>query len=135
MFTKIVSIVILFAVGAGTLVYGFQDQPTQKDSKKFMQQKLNSSMGIVKGLATEDFDLISKSGQDLLLYSHEADWNVFQTQEYLAMSRDFRGSAQRLRDSANSKNLDGSTLAYFEVTLNCVRCHKYVRQTNQLENQ
>lgn len=130
MHTKIISAVILCVIGAGTLVYGFQDQPVQKDSKKFMQRKLDSSVAIVKGLAVEDFDLISKSGQDLLLLSHEADWNVYQTQDYLAMSRDFRGSAQRLRDTANAKNLDGATLAYFEVTLNCVRCHKYVRQSH-----
>jgi len=135
MFTKILSAVILSAIGAGTLVYGFQDQPVQKDSKKFMQQKLNTARDIVKGLALEDFDLISKSGQDLMLFSHEADWNVFQTQDYLRMSREFRGSSQRLRDSANSKSLDGATLAYFEVTLNCVRCHKYVRQSYQLEKQ
>jgi len=96
-----------------------------------MQQKLTSSRDIVKGLAIEDFDLLSKSGQDLLLLSHEADWNVFQTQDYLSLSREFRGSAQRLRDSANEKNLDGATLAYFEVTLNCVRCHKYLRQNKQ----
>lgn len=118
---------MLLAIGAGTLVYGFQDQPVQKDSKKFMQQKLDSSRDIVKGLAVEDYDLLSKSGQDLMLLSHDADWNVFQTQDYLMLSREFRGSAQRLRDNANLKNLDGATLAYFEVTLNCVRCHRYVR--------
>lgn len=133
MLTKIVSAAIVFAIGAGTLVYGFQDQPIQKDSKKFMQRKLDSSRDVVKGLAVEDFDLISKSGQDLMLLSHEADWNVFQTQDYLRLSRDFRGGAQRLRDAANQKSLDGATLAYFEVTLSCVRCHKYVRANNQLD--
>lgn len=117
------------------MVYGFQDQPIQKDSKKFMRQKLDASRNIVKGLSVEDFDLISKSGQDLMLFSHDADWNVFQTQDYLELSREFRGSAQRLRDSANQKNLDGATLAYFEVTLNCVRCHKYVRNAPDLKKQ
>ena len=133
MFAKIATATILLAIGAGTLLYGFQDQSVQQDSKKFMKQKLDNSRNIVAGLATEDFDLISKSGQNLLLLSHEADWNVFQSQTYLQMSREFRGSAQRLRDTANDKNLDGATLAYFEVTLNCVRCHKYVRQSYQLQ--
>ena len=135
MFKKIVTAAVLFAIGAGTLVYGFQDQPIQKDSKKFMRRKLDASRDIVKGLSIEDFDLISKRGQDLMLFSHEADWNVFQTEEYLQMSREFRGSAQRVRDAANQKNLDSATLAYFEVTLNCVRCHKYVRRNQQLRKQ
>jgi hypothetical protein len=50
------------------------------------------------------------------------------------MSSEFRGSAQRLRDHAKEKNVDAATLSYFEVTLNCVRCHKYVRQTNVKRN-
>ena len=39
-------------------------------------------------------------------------------------------SAERLRDAANEKNIDGSTLEFFDVTLNCVRCHKYVRKSH-----
>ena len=63
-----------------------------------------------------------------MLLSHEADWNVFTSKEYLQMSSDFRSSAERLRDSAKAKNIDGATLSYFEVTLSCVRCHKYIRK-------
>ena len=120
--------VIALAIGAG-VVYGVQDQQElQKDSTKFMQRKLINSREIVAGLALEDYPLIAKSAQDLMLLSHEADWNVIQTKPYLDMSGEFRGAAQRLRDAAKGKNLDGATLAYFEVTLSCVRCHKYVRQ-------
>ena len=128
MLTKLICGAILLAVGSTAVVYGIQDQqPTQKTSSKFMARKLDGAREIVAGLATENFDLISKSAQDLMLLSHEADWKVIQSQQYLRMSSEFRGSAERLRDSANDKNLDGSTIAYFEVTLSCVRCHKYVR--------
>ena len=99
----------------------------EKNATKFMARKLDGSRNIIAGLSTENFDLISQSAQDLMLLSHEADWNVIQTKPYLRMSSDFRASAERLRDSANENNLDGATLAYFEVTLNCVRCHKYIR--------
>lgn len=133
MFIKIIAAVLISTAGAGALVYGFQEQKVHQDSKLFMQRKLDNAKGIVTGLALEDYDLISKNAQDLMLLSHESEWNVFQTQSYLGMSREFRGSAQRLRDSANEKNLDGATLAYFEVTLNCVRCHKYIRQNHDLK--
>ncbi len=109
----------------------FQDsRQIQKNESAFMKRKLADAQAIVTGLATEDFARISKGAQDLMLVSHEADWNVVQTAPYIEMSRDFRSSAQRLRDYGNEKNLDGATLAYFEVTLNCVRCHKYIRRNH-----
>jgi cytochrome c556 len=118
-------------------IQGTQEQQQfQQDTTKFMQKKLDSSRQIVEGLAIEDFEKISKSGQDLMLLAQEADWNVIQTEPYLALSREFRKSASRLRDAGNEKNLDGATLAYFEVTLSCVRCHKYIRQNqSRLPNQ
>lgn len=130
MLTKLFSATLVVAVSAGTVLFGYQDR-LQKDAKGFMQRKLDDSREIVSGLAREDYDLISKSAQDLMLLSHESEWNVFQSDSYIRMSREFRGSAERLRDTANQKNLDGATLAYFEVTLNCVRCHKYVRKNIQ----
>ena len=107
-----------------------QQEQTDTEKKKmtpFMQRKLDASRDIVSGLASEDYQLIAKSAQELMLLSHEADWEIFTTKEYLKMSNEFRSSASRLRDGAEAKNIDGSTLSYFEVTLNCVRCHKYIR--------
>ena len=128
MYSKTISSVVFFAVGMCAMINGVQDQPQmEKNTTKFMARKLDGSRNIVAGLSTENFDLISQSAQNLMLLSHEADWNVIQTKPYLRMSSDFRASSERLRDSANENNLDGATLAYFEVTLNCVRCHKYIR--------
>ena len=131
MFTKITIGAIFLAFCSTAMIFGFQDQqPTQKDVSKFMARKLDDARSIVAGLATENYELIGKSAQDLMLLSHEADWDVIQSQNYLQMSSDFRASAERLRDTAKQKNIDGSTLAFFEVTMSCVRCHKYVRTTH-----
>jgi adenosyl cobinamide kinase/adenosyl cobinamide phosphate guanylyltransferase len=102
-------------------------QPDNTDTNAFMQVKLKRAQQVVEGLALERFDLIAKSAQSLLLMSNESNWNVFQTVEYNRLSREFQDSAARLRKAADEKNLDGATLAYFEVTLNCVRCHRYTR--------
>jgi len=99
----------------------------KEDSKSFMNRKLSTSKGIVEGLSRENYDLLEKCAQDLMLLSQEANWKVLNTKPYLKMSADFRSSAERLRNAAAEKNLDGATLAYFEVTLICVRCHKYIR--------
>jgi hypothetical protein len=126
--TKISLAVGLGLVGVFATVSGFQEtQSQQKDSSEFMQRKLDFTRAVVDGLATEDFQKISKGAQDLMLLSHEADWKVITTPEYLKMSRDFRETTGRLREQGRQKNLDGATLAYFEVTLNCIRCHKQLR--------
>lgn len=103
----------------------------QDDTDAFMQVKLKRAQQVIEGLAMEDHALIAKSAQGLLLMSNESNWNVFQTVEYNRLSQEFRDSAARLRKAAQDKNLDGATLAYFEVTLNCVRCHKYTRNTDK----
>ena len=129
MLIKLLASFSLILVSAGAAIYGLQDQQDyRKDTTPFMKRKLDSSRLIVEGLAIEDYERISKSAQDMMLLAREADWNVIQTEIYLDLSGEFRNSAGRLRDAANDKNLDGATLAYFEVTLNCVRCHKYIRK-------
>jgi cytochrome c556 len=135
MLFKILAIFCLVIGSAGAAICSFQDQSEyQKDTSKFMKRKLDSSRQIIEGLATEDFDKISKSAQDMMLLAREADWNVIQTESYLNLSSEFRNSAGRLREAAHENNLDGATLAYFEVTLNCVRCHKYIRQNRSGRN-
>jgi hypothetical protein len=132
--TKRLTFAALLLIGSCVVAWGFQDseqdpikKPQALDNTPFMMRKLDAAKNIVSGLATEDFELIAKAASDLTLLSQESQWEVFQSDQYIRMSNDFRDSSTRLRDNARDKNLDGSTLAYFEVTLNCVRCHKYIR--------
>ena len=129
MINSIVGLLGLTALGTGAMLAmpQQQEQEMEKDTTPFMLRKLDHSRDILSGLAMENYTLISRNAQDLMLLSHEADWKVITTPEYLKMSAEFRASAERLRDTAKSENLDGATLAYIEVTLNCVRCHKYIR--------
>jgi hypothetical protein len=47
---------------------------------------------------------------------------------YEVFSNDFRRSAETLIRKAKDKNMDGTTLAFFEMTVSCVRCHQYMRE-------
>lgn len=94
---------------------------------KFMRAKLVHSQKILEALALEDFAQMAKHSQDLKLLSQESIWNVLQTEQYVLHSDDFRRRADALTDAAKKKNLDGASLAFVELTLNCVQCHKHVR--------
>ena len=65
--------------------------------------------------------------QQLSLASEDASWQVLQTEDYARQSAEFRHSCDRLRKAARERNLDGAALAWMEVTMKCVQCHKYVR--------
>ena len=93
----------------------------------FMRAKLGHSQTVLEGLAVEDYDLIGKGAQELSLASEDASWQVLQTEDYARQSAEFRRSCDALRAAAKQRNLDGAALAWMEVTMKCVQCHKYVR--------
>lgn len=100
-------------------------QPNQV--RDFMRAKLVHSQKLLEGLTMEDYDEIAKHAQDLSLLSLAANWQVLQTEEYVQQSREFRRAADALREAAKKRNIDGAALAYVDVTMKCVNCHKYVR--------
>ena len=126
------------AVAAGIVVLAVAavtgSRPTANESTTrpdqvavFMRAKLAHSQNVLEGLAVEDYDLIDKGAQELSLASEDASWQVLQTEDYARQSADFRRSCDSLRKAAKSHNLDGAALAWMEVTMKCVQCHKYVR--------
>ena len=106
-----------------------QKRPMPKPSKVgvFMRQKLAHSQEVLKGLVTEDFDIIAKNAQEIALLSQASNWQVLQTEEYLQQSWEFRRTANALTAAANDKNLDEAALRYVDMTMKCITCHKYVR--------
>jgi hypothetical protein len=94
---------------------------------EFMKVKLVHSQKLLEALALEDFGQIAENAQELSLLSQAATWKVLQTPEYLEQSTEFRRRADALREAARKKNIDGAAIAYVELTLKCVQCHKYVR--------
>lgn len=130
-FRNLLLIVACFAsVGAGWCLTRQDEVPIDR-SRVFMQAKLEHARGIVEGLALENHERLAVSAQNLILLSQESAWNVIQSPEYTGLSSEFRGSAGRLKEAALARNIDAATIAWFEVTLNCVRCHKFLRQKIQ----
>lgn len=112
----------------GLLVFSPVRSQDKGNLRDFMRAKLEHSQKILEGLATEDYPLIEKHAQELSLISQAEMWQVVQTPEYLQHSTEFRRATQALSKAAEDKNIDGAALAYMEVTLKCVNCHKYVRK-------
>lgn len=124
MFRPIVA--VLFA--AGLMIYalpGSAEQPNKVGG--FMRLKLSHSQELLEGIAMEDYAKIKKSSQAISLLCEDEMWQVFQTPEYLAHSEQFRRTADSITKAGEEKNLDGAALGYVALTMQCVNCHKYVR--------
>ena len=118
------------SISAGLLAAALVAQepaPKTDDVADFMRAKLGHSQRVLEGLALEDYDLIARGAQELALASQASSWQVLQTEEYARQSSEFRRSCDSLRNTAKAKNLDGAALAWMEVTMKCIQCHKYVR--------
>lgn len=94
---------------------------------EIMKSKLEHTQQILEGVATARFGTIERNANDLRILADLSSWNVLRTPEYLRFSSDFKDTAVRLAEAAMDRNLDAATLAYVELTLKCVECHKYVR--------
>ena len=101
------------------------------DVSGFMRVKLQHSQEILEALTTGNFPNIARNAQKLALLSHDSNWQVLQTEEYLRYSKDFRRLANDLTDAAKQENLDRATLAYMVLTMNCVHCHTHVRDSKR----
>jgi hypothetical protein len=110
------------------------DGPADEKRRAFMRQKLEFSKQVLEGLTLEDFDAITKGARALKQLSLAAEWEVPtipNLPEYMAFTNEFQRLGDDLSAQAKAKNIDGATLAYLRLTMNCVNCHKYVRFKTQ----
>ncbi len=114
---------LLVAVWAGLA----ETAPPVNSVRDFMRKKLVHSQKVLEGVTTDDLEMVAKHSQELSLLSQAATWQVLQTPEYLQHSTEFRRAADSLTEAARKRNADGVALAFVDVTMKCVTCHKYVR--------
>jgi hypothetical protein len=125
----LVGLVLTAAVAACLLPGRGQAVATQNKRGVFMRQKLEYSKNILEGLTREDFAMIAQNARKMKALSKAAEWElpIPNADEYLTYTTDFQRIADALLKKAEAKSLDGTTLAFNRMTVNCVECHRFVR--------
>jgi hypothetical protein len=133
---------VIVLLGSVTLLCGHDDRSRPappKNAKKadskldeLMKAKLNHSQKVLEGVALGDFKEIARNAEELISISKQAEWQVIHTPQYELRSNEFRRTAEELVKNAEAKNLDAAALSYVELTMTCVKCHKYVREVIQV---
>ena len=110
-----------------------QDKDALRDKVKvFMRAKLTNSQSVIEGLATENWDLIEAGGARMLVMSKATEWSLGQTgTQYKQDTIEFVNACRQLITQSKARNIEGATLAYLQLTMNCVECHKHVRASQR----
>ena len=106
---------------------GSAQEGPRNATRDAMRFKLHFAQGVLEGITMENFSLIATNAQKLKALSQSADWKVRSSREYQRLTSDFERAAESLERSARQRNVDGATVAYFQLTTTCVTCHKYLR--------
>jgi hypothetical protein len=103
-----------------------QDEPTKKASI-WMRQKVQASQAVLTGLASADFQAIGQNAATMGVMEFFERWQRADSPGYRTQLRLFEFANGELMKAAREKNIDAATLAFNQLTISCVNCHKIVR--------
>lgn len=94
----------------------------------WMEQKLRLSKGVLEGLANGDFEAIGKNAEIMHGLNRVETFVRRRTEGYRDQLRQFNIANKALLRASQTENLDGATLAFNQLTISCVNCHKHMRE-------
>jgi hypothetical protein len=103
-----------------------QDEPA-KTSSVWMTQKVQASQAVLTGLANADFQAIAQNAAAMGVLEYFEKWQRADSPGYRTQLRLFEFANRELMRAAREKNIDAATLAFNQLTVSCVNCHKIVR--------
>ena len=97
------------------------------DPATVMKDKLHHTHALLTSLAQEDFAALQESSQKLQRVARQ-QWINNPSPEYRAQLQIFWTTLQGIESGAERKEIEDATLAYMQMTLACVKCHKIIRR-------
>ena len=105
-----------------------QDEPAHA-LERFMRQKLQASSLVLEGLCTENLKMVSEGSDTLMKMSREEHWRVSNDMMYRRYSEQFVSAVEELKHEADDLDMNGASMAWVDVTMKCLKCHEWVRNT------
>lgn len=134
--TRRVLVAAALAASIAALSLRAEDKSGQEHEASFwMQKKLEHSQKVLAGLAEADYDSIAANAKLMNQLSHIEDFVRGRDEQYRHHLKTFDRVTHELVRQAQEENIDGATLAYMELTLNCIDCHKHLRDRKQSASQ
>lgn len=113
--------------GEATHVQQDDAKSSQAETALYMQAKLANCEKVLKGLVTEDFQLVNEGANQMKKISQATHWPKSDDQVYQHYSVEFRRQCDKLVEQALSKDLQAAHYSYLHLSSMCIDCHSYVR--------
>lgn len=97
----------------------------------WMRKKLDYSKEILEGISTADFDQIAKNAEAMRALGKVEAFVRSRTPGYRTQMQIFDEANAEILKQANRDNLEGSALAFTQLTISCVNCHKQIREADK----
>lgn len=97
------------------------------DHAALMAEKLSLAKGMLEKLAKGELAGVGTDAAALAALTRDARWKVRETPEYMSRSVEFERAANGLAAAASGGNADGAALAWVQVNLQCLDCHRWAR--------
>lgn len=99
-----------------------------EEASYWMKRKLELSQRVLEGLALGDFERIAAAARTLDKLNTIENFVRGRNEAYRTQLEIFRAANLSLIRHADRQNLEGATLAFHQMTLSCVQCHKQLRE-------
>jgi cytochrome c556 len=111
---------------------GQKKKPSEQEKASvWMKKKLEFSQNILAGLTESDFAKVRANAEAMSFLGYLEKWTRGDQPDYKKQIVFFDFANRELIRQAKEKNLDGATLAYNQLTVSCVQCHKIVRNAKK----
>lgn len=121
---------VVLIAGVLGLVVGVAVAPaaSEDETHQIMRAKLRQSQALLEGLANQNFALLKKNAKDMKAVADLEQWIHGENEEYELQLKLFRSANDEIIRQAEEKNIDAAALAFVQLTMSCVNCHKQLRE-------
>lgn len=99
-----------------------------KNPSIWMKKKLDYSQNILAGITLEDFDKIADNARAMKGLGKFEGFVRSRNAAYTRQLQLFEETNDEIIRQADNDNVEGVALAFTQLTINCVNCHKVLRQ-------
>ena len=105
-----------------------QEKIDDKNPSIWMKKKLDYSQNILAGITAEDFDKIADNARAMKGLGKFEAFVRSRNPAYTRQLQAFDDINDEIIREADRDNVEGVALAFTQLTVNCVNCHKVLRQ-------
>jgi hypothetical protein len=105
-------------------------QPGHQPVSFWMEKKLQYTQDILRGLVSGDLDDVAEKAEQMRVLSRVEGWIRNRKPGYRAQLQAFELANAEILRNAQADNVDGATIAFQQLTISCVSCHKILRNVD-----